>query len=84
MRFSIESTWSRSLSNDWLRPEKAMNFSVLEFYTDLEWTETVNAGLRNQSQRKSSMLQILKAEGVGQKPINILVQGISMHFLSYS
>ena len=74
VKWSIESSWKKSLSNDWLPPEKAKTFSLMKFYTDLEWVESVEGPLRSE-QRKSNIFEMFKVKGSGKKPINILVKG---------
>ena len=78
VKYSIERSWTKSLSNDWLPPEKAKTFSLMKFYTDLEWVETVEGVLEN-TQRKSNMFKMFKVQGTGKKPLNILVKGKCMH-----
>ena len=68
-------TWRNSLSHDWMSPDKAKTFPLMEYYTDLRWTRTVKRALQNTQENFSSIFDILSIPRAGEEPTNILVEG---------
>ena len=75
VKWSIERTWTNCLSNDYLPTRKAKTFSLMKFYTELEWVGIVEGGLRDRTERKANMFELFKIREAGEKPLNILVKG---------
>ena len=63
------------MSNDWISPDKAHNFSVDKFYVGLTWTKMVDKGLENMKQNIGSIFDVLQV--AEDKAVNILVTGRS-------
>ena len=74
-RRALDMTWRNSLSHDWISPDKAKTFPLMEYYTDLRWTRTVKRALLNTHEKLSSIYDILALPGAGEEPTNILVEG---------
>ena len=75
IRRSLDMTWRNSLSHDWISPDKAKTFPLMEYYTDLRWTRTVKRALLNSQERLSSIFDILSLPQAGEEPTNVLVEG---------
>ena len=78
-RKSLNLMWKNYLSNDWLPPDKAYNFSVEKFYVDLKWVKMVKEALKTVKKDLTSIYDVVMAAGDG--GTNILVQGIA--FLNF-
>ena len=74
-------TWRNSLSHDWISPDKAKTFPLMEYYTDLRWTRTVKRALQNSQEKLSSIFDILSLARAGEEPTNVLVEGKVSTFL---
>ena len=74
-------TWRNSLSHDWISPDKAKTFPLMEYYTDLRWTRTVKRALVNAQENLSSIFDILSIPRAGEEPTNVLVEGKLSTFL---
>ena len=72
--------WKNYLSNDWLPPDKAYNFSVDKFYVDLKWIKMVQEALKTVKKDLKSIYDVVMAATGGST--NILVQGIAFLILA--
>ena len=80
-RRALDMTWRNSLSHDWISPDKAKTFPLMEYYTDLRWTRTVKRALQSTQEKLSSIFDILSLPRAGEEPTNILVEGMVSIFL---
>ena len=83
-RRALDMTWRNSLSHDWISPDRAKTFPLMEYYTDLRWTRTVKRALLNSQERLSSIFDILSLPRAGEEPTNVLVEGKVSTFLERS
>ena len=73
---SLDITWSKYLSNDWIPSKKSgkVSFPVDKFYIDVEWEEEEEGiGRRNQTFLKS-MYDLLNVGNLS--AANVLVEGL--------
>ena len=80
-RRALDMTWRNSLSHDWISPDRAKTFPLMEYYTDLRWTRTVKRALQNTQEKLSSIFDIFSLPGAGEEPTNVLVEGKVSTFL---
>ena len=73
---ALDMTWRNSLSHDWISPDKAKTFPLMEYYTDLRWNRSVKRALLNTQENLSSIFEILSLPRAGEEPTNILVEGM--------
>ena len=59
------------MSNDWLRDEDRRNFSVTEFYTELEWVRMIKGAIRTTEKSMTSIFDLLTITGTGNKKLYI-------------
>ena len=74
-RRALDMTWRNSLSHDWISPDKAKTFPLMEYYTGLRWTRTVKRALLNSQEKLSSIFDILSLPKAREEPTNVLVEG---------
>ena len=74
-RESLERNFKNALSHDWIPRKKAKTFPLKEFYVELKWTRTVKGAIRNTKTRIGSLHEMFNFTTIGQKRINILVEG---------
>ena len=65
------------MSNDWLRDEDRRNFSVTEFYTELEWVRMIKGAIRTTEKSMISIFDLLTIAGTGNKKLYIEGKKIS-------
>ena len=59
------------MSNDWLRDEDRRNFSVTEFYTELEWVRMIKGAIHTTERSMISIFDLLTIAGTGNKKLYI-------------
>ena len=72
---TIDFVWKKALSNDWLEQKDAKAMTVIQHYTNLQWSKKVEGGLEDTEEEMKSVFNILEINGAGEKPIKILIEG---------
>ena len=77
LKQSLDSTWKKSLSHDWIRVKKAKTFPLREFYVGLRWVRVMERAIKNFHKELASIYDIFDIGDTADKPkaTNILVTG---------
>ena len=77
LELSLETNWKKALSLDWFPKEKALSFSLEEFYVGLKWAEKKNLGLTKHLEDLNSIFDIFNVLVTITKPrpIKIFITG---------
>ena len=68
---ALYNMWKNCMSNDWLYDDDRSNFSVLEFYTELEWAKMLKGAIHITELSMISIFELLTIAGTGNKKIFI-------------
>ena len=70
--------WKNSLSNDWLYQDARNYFSLVEYYTELEWTRMLKGPIKTTEKLLNSIYDLFTTVGIGNKKIYIEGEAIAL------
>ena len=82
---SLQRTWRKSLSLDWIPVKKARTFPLKEYYVGLRWARMVHRAIKTFKQELTNIYDILTIVEPSEEPkaTNILVEGEKMFLYKY-
>ena len=68
---ALYNIWKNFMSNDWLYEDYRSNYSVTEFYTELDWVKMINEPIHRKEKPMTSIYELFTVVGTGNKKIFI-------------